>query len=129
METTLNTALSIGYRHIDTAILYENENTIGKVINKWITDGKLKREDLFIATKLPPMGMYEERVEYYLKNSLENLKLDYVDLYLIHSPEGIRQIPKSKEQVEMDTNVDHVAVWKVCSVCGKIVLKFNLLFY
>lgn len=59
------------------------------------------------------MGMYEDKVEEYLKTSLENLKLDYVDLYLIHSPEGIKSLPKHKEQVEMDLNVDHAAVWKV----------------
>lgn len=114
METTLNTALNLGYRHIDTAILYENEDTIGKVINKWVNDGKLKREDLFVTTKLPPMGMYQEKVESYIKASLKNLQLDYVDLYLIHSPEGIKSIPAKKEQVEMDTTVDHSAVWKVC---------------
>lgn len=112
METTLNAALNIGYRHIDTAILYENEHTIGKVINKWIGEGKLKREDLFITTKLPPMGMYQEKVEDYLKDSLKNLQLDYVDLYLIHSPEGIKNIPANK-QVEMDNQVDHCAVWSV----------------
>lgn len=112
METTLNTALNIGYRHIDTAILYENEHTIGKVVNKWLSEGKLKREDLFITTKLPPMGMYQEKVEDYLKTSLNNLQLDYVDLYLIHSPEGIKKIPANK-QVEMDNNVNHNAIWKV----------------
>lgn len=116
METTLNTALNVGYRHIDTAILYENEDTIGKVINKWIAEGKLKREDLFVTTKLPPMGMYQDRVEHYLKSSLQNLQLDYVDLYLIHSPEGIKNIPTKNEQVEMDATVDHSAVWKVCRI-------------
>lgn len=113
MEKALESALEIGYRHIDTAILYENENDIGNVIKRWITSGRVKREDLFITTKLPPMGMYEEKVDHYMQSSLNNLQLDYVDLYLIHSPEGIKNIPENKEDLKMDTNVDHKAVWKV----------------
>lgn len=105
--------MQIGYRHIDTAILYENETTIGQVVNQWLSSGKLKRNDLFITTKLPPMGMYPEKVEYYLESSLKNLQLDYADLYLIHSPDGIKQIPENKEDVQMDYSVDHTAVWKV----------------
>lgn len=47
LEAALEEALTAGYRHIDTAYLYENERVIGKVINRWISCGKLKR-------KLPP---------------------------------------------------------------------------
>lgn len=103
----------MGYRHIDTAILYENENTIGEVVNQWLKSGKLERNDLFITTKLPPMGMYPDKVEQYLSSSLKNLQLDYVDLYLIHSPEGIKQIPENKDEVKMDSTVDHAAIWRV----------------
>lgn len=113
LEKALDTALEIGYRHIDTAILYENESVIGDVIKRWIGSGRVKREDLFITTKLPPMGMYEDKVEYYIKSSLENLQMDYVDLYLIHSPEGIKDIPENKEELKMDDKVDHLAVWRV----------------
>lgn len=52
METALETALEAGYRHIDTAAAYENEHVIGKVLNKWIEDGKLTRDELFIVTKV-----------------------------------------------------------------------------
>lgn len=124
LEKALNTALKIGYRHIDTAILYENENIIGEVVNKWLTSGKLNRNELFITTKLPPMGMYPEKVEHYLESSLKNLKLNYVDLYLIHSPEGIKQIPENREALEMDENIDHLAVWKV-SATNLVLFEFN----
>lgn len=56
MEIAINLALKAGYRHIDTTPIYLNEKTIGKVVKEWIDAGKLKREDLFITTKLPPSG-------------------------------------------------------------------------
>ena len=66
-----------GYRHIDTAKLYGNEELIGEVLEEGIKDGHFKREELFVTTKLwhdeadDPVGA--------LKRSLERLKLDYVD--------------------------------------------------
>ncbi|KAG5885176.1 hypothetical protein JTB14_000939 [Gonioctena quinquepunctata] len=86
LDHALNVALECGYRHIDTALLYENEAGIGRVLREWFSAGKLKREDVFVTTKLPMSGIHEDRVEMYMKMSLENLGLDYVDLYLIHFP-------------------------------------------
>ncbi|KAJ8986024.1 hypothetical protein NQ317_013908 [Molorchus minor] len=86
LELALNTALEAGYRHIDTAFIYQNEAIVGRVLNKWFSSGKLKREDVFVTTKLPMSGVHEDRVENYMKKSLDNLQLDYVDLYLIHFP-------------------------------------------
>nr|CAD7413635.1 unnamed protein product [Timema poppensis] len=91
IETSLNAALEAGYRHIDTAFLYGNEAAIGKVLKKWFDSKKLKREDLFIVTKLPHVGSSFERVEKYLKRSLEALQLSYVDLYLIHGAIGLQE--------------------------------------
>ena len=48
----MNDALEAGYRHIDTAPAYENEHVIGKVLKSWIDSGKVKREELFIVTKV-----------------------------------------------------------------------------
>nr|CAH0109272.1 unnamed protein product [Daphnia galeata] len=90
VKEAVNAALETGYRHIDTAYLYQNEEAIGEVIQEWINSGKLKREELFITTKLPFTGNQPEKVEHFLKLSLENLKLEYVDLYLIHFPIGFR---------------------------------------
>ncbi|KAL1509385.1 hypothetical protein ABEB36_004137 [Hypothenemus hampei] len=85
LETALDVALETGYRHIDTALFYRNEHIIGKVLKKWFNSGKLKREDVFVTTKLPGCQP-PEKVEFYVKKSLEDLQLDYIDLYLIHSP-------------------------------------------
>lgn len=52
LEKALNVALETGYRLIDTATVYENEHIIGKVLNEWFSSGKLKREDIFITTKV-----------------------------------------------------------------------------
>jgi diketogulonate reductase-like aldo/keto reductase len=48
----MNDALEAGYRHFDTAFVYFNENMIGDILHKWLTSGKIKREELFITTKV-----------------------------------------------------------------------------
>lgn len=100
--------------------MYENEVAIGRVLKKWLSSGKLKREDLFITTKLPMIGVHPDRVEMFIKKSLANLQLDYVDLYLIHFPVGckfkegtVRPIINEKGEVETEPKTDHAAVWKV----------------
>lgn len=75
-------ALNNGYRHIDTAYAYENEKSIAKAIK----DSKIDRKELFITTKLPShIKTYDETIKYF-NESLSNLGLDYIDLYLIHAP-------------------------------------------
>lgn len=77
-------AIKVGYRHIDTALAYSNEVDVGKGIKAAIDDGLVKREDLFVTTKL--WCIYANRVEEGLETSLKALNLDYVDLYLVHWP-------------------------------------------
>jgi len=108
IETSVNTALELGYRHIDTAYVYENERAVGRVLNQWINSGKLKREELFITTKLPIRGIHRDRVEKYMKLSLDNLGLDYVDLYLAHFPIGIAD----KDGVIEYEPHDHKGLWQ-----------------
>ena len=75
-------ALKAGYRHIDTAAIYQNEESVGRAIK----DSGLAREDLFITTKLWNSHHTYEDAQAALGESLEKLGLDYVDLYLIHWP-------------------------------------------
>ncbi|KAJ8936792.1 hypothetical protein NQ318_021934 [Aromia moschata] len=113
LEKALNIALEIGYRHIDTAFIYQNERVIGRVLNQWISSGKLKREELFITTKLPMHGIHQDRVEFFMKKSLENLQLDYVDLYLIHFAVGAKYVEgfPTLDEIEFQ-DTDHIAIWK-----------------
>ena len=75
-------ALKIGYKHIDTAFAYENEESVGKAIK----DSGLDRDKLFITSKLPShIKTYDEAIKYFYM-SLKNMQLDYLDLYLIHAP-------------------------------------------
>lgn len=110
LEKGLETALEAGYRHIDTAASYENEEVIGRVLKRWFDSNRLKREDIFVTTKLAPWSLYPDKVEESLKTSLAKLQLDYVDLYLIHFP--ICLVFKENGETYGE-RTDHLALWKV----------------
>ena len=77
-------ALEIGYRHIDTASAYNNEKEVGAAMRS----SGIKREEIFITTKLWVSDMSEEGAKRGFEKSLENLSLDYLDAYLLHMPYG-----------------------------------------
>ena len=86
-------AINYGYRHIDTAAVYRNEDGVGNALKRIFDNTDLKRSDITITTKLWPGGLVKvDRVKNKvgtiksLDKSLRNLNLDFVDLYLIHSP-------------------------------------------
>ncbi len=79
---TVMTAIENGYRHIDTAMIYQNEEMVGKALK----DSGIPREQLFITTKLWNDDMRNDNQRKAIETSLKKLSLDYVDLYLIHWP-------------------------------------------
>jgi glycerol 2-dehydrogenase (NADP+) len=110
-------AIEVGYRHIDTALAYQNEEDVGKGIKAAIDAGLVKREDLFVTTKL--WNIYANRVEEGLDTSLKSLGLDYVDLYLVHWPVRMNDkgnhplFPKFPDGTrDMIKSHNHVDTWK-----------------
>jgi diketogulonate reductase-like aldo/keto reductase len=79
-------ALEAGFRALDTAERYRTEKEVGEAIEEVFKAGKIKREDVFVTTKLWNTNHRPERVKPAFEASLKRLKLDYVDLYLIHTP-------------------------------------------
>jgi len=86
-------SIMYGYRHIDTAAVYRNEEAVGIGLKKAMTELNLNREDIFVTTKLWPGGLLKiDKVKNFegtiksFEKSLFKLGLDYIDLYLIHSP-------------------------------------------
>ncbi|GAL82723.1 aldo-keto reductase family 1 member B10 [Algibacter lectus] len=79
-------AIKIGYRHIDCAAAYGNEKEVGNAIAEAIKQGLVTREDLWVTSKLWNASHGEENVIPALNQTLEDLQLDYLDLYLIHWP-------------------------------------------
>ena len=120
LQTAIEYALDIGYRHIDTARVYGNEADIGKVLDKQIRSGKIKRNNLFVTTKLPLYHMGEKDVKSSVQDSLDLLQLEYLDLVLVHVPWACKQIHNIPPgQMLTDANFAHldiVATWHALEV-------------
>ncbi|WP_191562179.1 aldo/keto reductase [Metabacillus idriensis] len=86
LVNAVKTAIKLGYRSIDTAAIYENEEGVGQGIREGIAEAGISREDLFVTSKVWNADLgYESTISAY-ETSLAKLGLDYLDLYLIHWP-------------------------------------------
>jgi diketogulonate reductase-like aldo/keto reductase len=85
-EQAVKAALSVGFRHFDCAERYLNEQSVGTAFSESIAAGILRREDLFVTTKLWNTNHRPERVKPAFEESCRRLQVDYVDAYLIHTP-------------------------------------------
>lgn len=84
-------AIDVGYRHFDTACLYENEKEVGEAVQQKIKEGVVKREDIFIVTKLWNTEHEPENVEAACRASCKEFGMDYIDLYLMHYPVAFKK--------------------------------------
>jgi alcohol dehydrogenase (NADP+) len=108
-------AIKVGYRHIDCAYVYKNENEIGNAVKDAISEGLVKREDLWITSKLWNDSHLPKDVLPAIKNSLKDLKLDYLDLYLVHWPIAIKKgvdFPSEAKDFLSSIQAPISATWK-----------------
>jgi alcohol dehydrogenase (NADP+) len=110
-------ALEAGFRHFDCAERYRNEREVGEALQAGITAGGIAREDLFVTTKLWNTNHRPERVEPAFEASLDRLRLNYLDLYLIHTPfafqPGEEQDPRDQNgNVVYDREVTLLDTWR-----------------
>ncbi|XP_055306360.1 putative aldo-keto reductase family 1 member C8, partial [Sitodiplosis mosellana] len=128
VEQAVKDAIDVDYRHIDTAYIYQNEVEVGKAIREKIAEGVIKREDIFVTTKLWNTFHEPDQVEIAFNKSLENLDLEYIDLYLMHFPNAWQRIlkepsldpndvdsyqltPQDENGKLLTANVDYVDTW------------------
>ena len=91
-------AIKAGYRLIDTASAYRNHKEVGAAIKKCIDEGVVKREELFITSKLWVSDWKPENVEKAIKQSLEDLQTSYIDLFLIHQSSFFNLPPEEEKK-------------------------------
>src|ERR1700677_3402221 len=116
-QNATKAALETGFRQLDTAERYRTEKEVGEAIQEVFKAGKIKREDVFIATKLWNNNHRPERAKAAFEASLKKLQLDYVDLYLIHTPfafqPGDEQDPRDASgNVIYDKGVTLLDTWR-----------------
>ncbi|KZP13014.1 Aldo/keto reductase [Athelia psychrophila] len=118
VEHSVEYAVKNGYRHLDLAKIYENQDEVGEALKK-VIPSVVKREELFITSKLWNSGHSTREVaEAELDSTLKELGLEYLDLYLIHWPvafvpgEGLVPLLKENE-VKLDLETSLVDTWKI----------------
>src|SRR5580765_8679362 len=116
-RTATRAALEAGFRQLDAAERYRNEKEVGEALQEVFQAGRIKREEVFIATKLWNNNHRPERVKLAFEASLKKLQLDYVDLYLIHTPFAFRpgdeQDPRDASgKVIYDKGVTLLDTWR-----------------
>jgi aldehyde reductase len=115
--TATRAALEAGFRHFDCAERYRNEREVGEALQAGLAAGRIAREDIFVTTKLWNSNHRPERVEPAFEASLDRLKLNYLDLYLIHTPyafqPGDEQDPRDQNgNVIYDKGVTLLDTWR-----------------
>ncbi|KDR21030.1 1,5-anhydro-D-fructose reductase [Zootermopsis nevadensis] len=124
VEEVVKHAIDIGYRHIDGALVYENEKEVGAAIKAKIAEGVIMRDDIFVTSKLWNTYHKPELVMQGIKKTLSDLGLEYLDLYLVHWPfafqEGGSLMPKDENDKFIPSDVDYLDTWKVMEECVKL---------
>ncbi|HEV7481444.1 MAG TPA: aldo/keto reductase, partial [Roseiarcus sp.] len=116
-KQAMKTALEVGFRHFDCAERYRNEEAIGEAMQEVFKAGAIRREDVFVTTKLWNTNHRPERVKAAFDGSRRRLQIDTVDCYIIHTPfafqPGDEQDPRDERgEVIYDSGVTLVDTWR-----------------
>jgi alcohol dehydrogenase (NADP+) len=122
-------ALEAGYRHIDCAAIYNNEKEVGNALEKAFQDNLVQRKELFITSKLWNSNHRLDDVQPALKRTLKDLKLDYLDLYLIHWPVSFKQgvgFAENREEFYTYSDVPLIQTWEGMEHCKDLGLAKHI---
>jgi len=111
----VRSAIEVGYRHIDCAAIYQNEEDVGRALSDAFQAGDAKREEVWVTSKLWNDSHAPEQVRPALETSLRKLRLEYLDLYLIHWPVALRHgvlLPTGPEDFLPLSEVPLEATWE-----------------
>nr|XP_048316659.1 aldo-keto reductase family 1 member C21-like [Myodes glareolus]XP_048316660.1 aldo-keto reductase family 1 member C21-like [Myodes glareolus] len=121
IKELIKTAIDVGFRHFDSASVYKTEDYVGEVIQSKIADGTVRREDIFLTSKVWCNCLRPELVRSSLEQSLKKFQVDYVNLYLMHFPTALKpgenDFPVDEHGKLIFDTVDLCATWEALEKC------------
>ncbi|KAJ4954977.1 hypothetical protein NE237_011760 [Protea cynaroides] len=125
LELAVETAIKLGYRHFDTAMIYGSEVALGRALNKAMDDKIVQREELFVTSKLWCNDHHDPVSA--VRQTLRRLEIEYLDLYLIHYPAKFKPWASTVSPMEDDFDkLDMESTWAAMEKCVDMGLCKNI---